>query len=311
MRILVLGAGAIGGYFGGRLAAAGKDVTFLVRPERARLMAEHGISIESPAGNVSVPSPITITADQVNSPYDLILLSCKSYDLESAVDSIRGAIGPCTLILPLLNGMRHLDELDRLLGKERILGGTCFISTKLEPQGRVVHFSDVHTICFGARHADQESRVSEISEALGEAGFQLRASENIMQELWEKWIFIASIAGLTCLFRCSLGDVNSSGGTDVVHALYEECRQVASDNGYPPREEAMAFALRHLTNPESPITASMLGDIERHGPTEGEQIFDDLLRRRKQVSSPDLSVLRLAALHVRCYQRRFVNPLEK
>ncbi|WP_437191898.1 ketopantoate reductase family protein [Planctomicrobium sp. SH527] len=307
MRILVLGAGAIGGYFGGRLQSAGKDVTFLVRPERARLMAEHGLTIESPAGTVSVPSPVTITADQVNSPYDLILLSCKSYDLESAVDSIRNAIGPRTLILPLLNGMRHLDELDRLLGVERVLGGACFISTKLEAQGRVVHFSDVHTICFGARHADQESRVAEVSGALGGAGFELRASDNIMLEMWEKWIFIASIAGLTCLFRSSLGVVNSSGGTDVVHALYEECRQIAVENGYIPRDHAVQFALGHLTNPESPITASMLGDIERHGPTEGEQIFGDLLRRRKQVPSPDLSVLRMAELHLRCYQRRFVS----
>ena len=123
MRILVVGAGAIGGYFGGRLLQAGSDVTFLVRPKRASELASAGLVIRSPAGDVTLKNPPTVQADKLAETFDVVLLSCKAFDLEDAIKSFAPAVGPKTAIIPLLNGMLHLDVLDKKFGADRVLAG--------------------------------------------------------------------------------------------------------------------------------------------------------------------------------------------
>ncbi|SFJ07939.1 ketopantoate reductase family protein [Planctomicrobium piriforme] len=304
MRILVLGAGAIGGYFGGRLLDAGRDVTFLVRPERAKKLSKQGLSIQSASGDLHLTAPKTLLKENLREQFDLVILSCKAYDLDSSIDAIAPAIGPQTAVLPLLNGMRHLEVLDERLGSQHVLGGTCFISTRLEPNGSILHLSDVHIVRFGTRSPEQNDMATNVSAALSGAGFEALQCENILLDMWEKWIFLASMAGLTCLLRGTIGDVAAADGTDVAKALLDECREIATAAGYPPRPEAYQFALERLTAPGSPIAASMLGDLERGGPTEGEHVLGDLLRRRKNPASPDLSLLRLATLHLRTGQIR-------
>jgi len=131
MKLLVVGAGAVGGYFGGRLLQAGRDVTFLVRPCRAAELAQSGLVIKSPAGDVTLPDPKTVTAERLRQNFDLVLLSCKAYDLEGALVSLAPAVGPGTVILPLLNGLRHLDRLDTTFGRAKVLGGQCVISAAI------------------------------------------------------------------------------------------------------------------------------------------------------------------------------------
>src|SRR5262245_66324332 len=138
MRFLVVGAGAMGGYFGGRLLVAGRDVTFLVRPARAARLAATGLTICSPAGDVHLPSPPTVLSSDIRDPFDVVILSCKAYDLGGAIDSVASAVGPGTVIIPLLNGMRHLDDLDARFGQERVLGGACFFPAAVAERGRVV-----------------------------------------------------------------------------------------------------------------------------------------------------------------------------
>src|SRR5688572_19463643 len=132
MRFLVVGAGATGGYFGGRLLEVGRDVTFLVRPARAERLAAAGLVITSPAGDVAVLPPPTVLAANLRTPFDVVILACKAYDLEGAIASFAPAVGPNTAVVPLLNGMRHLDALDARFGADRVLGGSCFISAKLD-----------------------------------------------------------------------------------------------------------------------------------------------------------------------------------
>src|SRR6516162_351365 len=132
MRFLVVGAGATGGYFGGRLLEAGRDVTFLVRQARAERLAAAGLTITSPAGDVTLRSPPTVLAAELRTPFDAVILSCKAYDLGGAIESFAPAVGPGTVVVPLLNGMRHLDVLDRELGAEHVLGGQCLISSRLD-----------------------------------------------------------------------------------------------------------------------------------------------------------------------------------
>jgi len=304
MRFLVVGAGATGGYFGGRLLEAGQDVTFLVRPARAERLAATGLTISSPAGNVTLRSPPTALATELRDPFDAVILSCKAYDLDGAIESFAPAVGPDTAVVPLLNGMRHLDALDACFGAGRVLGGSCFISAKLDDGGRIAHVSDIHRLAFGERAGGLSPRVEALTAAMSGAKFEAVASEQILLVMWEKWVFLAALAGITCLARAAVGDVVAAGGADLAAALLEECRAIAAAAGYPPRPDSLKASLTRLTDPVSAVTASMLGDVERRGRTEAEHVLGDLLRRRGGAPDGDRSLLRLAYVAVKAAAAR-------
>jgi len=303
MKILVVGAGSIGGYFGGRLLEAGRDVTFLVRAHRAAQLAHSGLQIRSALGDVSLRAPPTVAAEALRAPFELVLLSCKAYDLRGAMDSFAPAVGPETAILPLLNGMAHLDVLEARFGAARVLGGLCLISSTLEPDGRIVHLNEQHAVCFGEREGVRTERAHAIESALSGARFDARCSDIILQEMWEKWVFIAATAGITCLMRATIGDIVAAGAEAFGAALLKECAAIAACNGYTPRADSMKQSMRTLTAAGSPITASMFKDIERDAPIEAEQIVGDLLRRAGTDSTAD-SLLQVASAHLRTYEAR-------
>jgi 2-dehydropantoate 2-reductase len=302
MRILVVGAGAIGGYFGGRLLQANRDVTFLVRERRAAQLRETGLVIRSPAGDLHVPAPPVVLAADLRHPYDLILLSCKAYDLESAIESFAPAVGPDTVILPLLNGMKHLDMLDARFGPAAVFGGQCVISAVLDAEGRILHLNDMHSLTFGERSRRPSERAQAVQAQLAGAPFTMRLSDNILQSMWEKWAFIAAAAGITCLMRAAVGDIHAAGGADLSAQVYEECAQIAAEAGYSPSPPMRERSLAALTAAGSSLTASMLRDIESGGRTEADQILGDLLQRRK--SATGRSILAVAHVHVKAYEAR-------
>ena len=304
VRILVVGAGAIGGYFGGRLLAAGRDVVFLVRPKRAAQLAQTGLVIRSRFGDVNWPAPPTVTADALRDPFDLILLSCKAYDLAAAVDSFAPAVGTQTAILPLLNGMAHLDVLASRFDRSHVLGGLCVISATLGPEGDIRHLNDIHRMAFGEQDGAVSPRSEAIAAALSGAGFELRLSNAILQEMWDKWVFIAAAAGITCLMRAAFGDIVAAGAVDLTTALFDECCAIAAAQGFPPGEATRKFTRSMLTAPQSTITASMLRDIERGGPIEADHIVGDLLRRSTAQPPNDRSLLRIAYAHLKAYEAR-------
>jgi 2-dehydropantoate 2-reductase len=307
MRILVVGAGAIGGYFGGRLIEAGRDITFLVRPRRAAELAASGLVIKSAAGNLTVPSPPTVLADALDTPFDLILLSCKAYDLDSAIAAFAPAVGSQTAILPLLNGMRHLDVLDARFGRERVLGGQCYIAATLDQDRAIVHLNNDHELSFGECDGGRSARIDAISGEMAGALFKPRASEQILQEMWEKWVFLATLAGGTCLMRAAIGDIVAApGGRDFMLALLEECRAVAQANRHAPREAFVERYRAALTAEGSALTASMLRDIERGAPIEGDHIVGDLIRRGGDSGARlgEVSLLGVAYVHLKAYEAR-------
>jgi 2-dehydropantoate 2-reductase len=303
MRILVVGAGAIGGYFGGRLLEAGRDVTFLVRSRRAAQLAETGLIVKSPLGDIDRPNPPTISTQELREPFDLIILSCKAYDLDGAIYSFAPAVGPGAFILPLLNGMRHLDQLDARFGAPRVLGGLCAISASLDPEGRILHFGDFHNLAFGARDDAQSKQLGPVETALLNAGFDARRSDDILQAMWEKWAFIAPAAAITCLMRAAAGDIAAAGASDLAVSLIDECAAIAADNGFAPSEGAMARGKTMLTAPGSEFVASMLRDVERGARTEADHIVGDLLTRRRAGADPK-SLLRIAYAHLKAYEAR-------
>jgi len=297
MRILVVGAGALGGYFGGRLAAAGRDVTFLVRPARAAQLREAGLVIHSGCGDLALRDVKTVTRDALHEPFDLIVLSCKAYDLDDAIDSFAPAVGAGTLILPLLNGMRHLETLQQRFGADAVLGGVCLIAATLNDKREIVHMNDMHAIVFGEVAGGLSARVNAVADVLGNAGFDSKATPQIMQEMWEKWVFLASLAGSTCLFRATVGDILATpDGETVIERLFAECRAVAADNGTPVRDAFVERARAMLFARGSTMTASMLRDVRNGSRTEADHVLGDMIRRggAAQQTPGELTVLRIA-----------------
>jgi 2-dehydropantoate 2-reductase len=312
MRVLVVGAGAIGGYFGARLLQAGRDVTFLVRPRRASELADNGLIVESPRGNIVLRAPPTILAENLRKPFDLVLLACKAYDLASAMDSFASAVGPATMILPLLNGMRHLDWLDERFEGYRVLGGQCVIAATLDAHRAIVHLNDTHLLSFGERDGSISDRIRAVANTLGNAGFDARLSDHILQEMWDKWVFLATLAGSTCLMRASIGDIMASpGGKESILTLLEECRAIADSEGHAPQAAFRDQVRVELTATGSPLTASMLRDVESNAPVEADHIVGDLLRRRSKSYPNDKqrSMLETAYTHLKAYEMRRARSL--
>lgn len=302
MRILVIGAGAVGGYFGARLVEAGRDVTFLVRAGRAAQLRQ-GLFVKSPAGDLELDAPRIVTADRLAAPYDLILLSCKAYDLDDAIASFAPAVGPDSTILPLLNGMAHIDVLNARFGAARVLGGQCVISATLDDAGRILHLNDMHAMSFGEQGGGRSDRVTRVAAALAGAKFVAEPSENVLLEMWEKWLFIATAAGMTCLMRAAIGDIVAAGAGALPLALLDDCVGIAASHGFAPRTAALDRFRAILSAPQSPIMASMLRDIERGARIEADHIVGDLLRRGGDDLDPQ-SLLRIAYAHLKAYEAR-------
>jgi len=297
MRVLILGAGAIGGYFGARLIEAGADVSFLVRPARAASIARHGLRVSGSRGDFARPVRAITAPD---GPCDLVLLSCKAYDLDSAIAALRPAVGASTQVLPLLNGLRHLDALDAAFGAGRVLGGLCHISVTLEADGSIRQFGSLERLTYGSR--DGESVPKAIDALLRAIGPQAARSPDVLGAMWDKFAFIAALAGGTCLMRGSVGEIVATGeGADLMRRLHAECAATAASGGHALDAGAIDAAHGILAAPGSALKASMLRDLERGARTEGEHILGDM-RARAVAFGLDTPLLSTALAHLRVYE---------
>jgi len=302
MKMLVLGAGALGGYYGARLAQAGADVTFLVRPKRAALLAERGLSVHSPLGDFH-GQVNTILAQGIDSHYDAVLLTCKAYDLDSAVAAIKPAVGPATVIVPLLNGLCAYDTLDQHFGRERVMGGVAYIATSLNDSGEIMHLSELDRLSVGAR----SDRHVEVAKAFYEFAARTPGSrslsEQIEQELWEKWVMISAGAAITCLMRAPICDISKADeGRHLIEQMLAECIEVARSSGFAPRAEAEKTIRGSLLDPNSKWAASMMRDIAKSTPKiESDAIVGDMVRRA-QAHGLQTPLLRIALCHLQSYE---------
>jgi 2-dehydropantoate 2-reductase len=304
MRILVVGAGAIGGYFGGRLLQAGRDVTFLVRPRRAAELASAGLVIKSPNGDVTLTAPPSVQADKLDKAFDLVLLSCKAFDLEDAIKSFAPAVGPNTAILPLLNGMRHLDILDQRFGKNATLGGQCAIAVTLNERREIVQLTPMQSLGFGERDGKISDRVQAITEAMSAGKFGATASRQVIQDMWEKWVFLASLAASTCAMRAPVGHILAApGGKDFILGILDECSAIASAEGHAPTGPFSERAKGMLTAEGSQLTASMFRDIKAGAKVEADHVIGDLIARGDAAKVP-VPKLKIAYTHLKAYENQ-------
>jgi 2-dehydropantoate 2-reductase len=302
MRVLVVGAGAIGGYFGGRMLQAGRDITFLVRPKRASELASAGLVIKSPNGDVTLKNPATVQADTIRDTFDVVLLSCKAYDLDDAIKSFAPAVGPQTSIIPMLNGMLHLDTLDQRFGRERVLGGLCAIVVTLNEQREVVQLQPVQSLNFGERDSKTSDRVRAIADTFSVVNGAM-PSENVVQDMWEKWVFLGSIAASTSLMRGPVGAILSApGGRDFLLGILDECTAVAKAAGHEPRGPFFQRIKGVLTAEGSPMTASMFRDITAGGKVEADHVVGDMIARAEAAKIP-APKLRVAYTHLKTYEK--------
>jgi 2-dehydropantoate 2-reductase len=304
MRVLVVGAGAIGGYFGGRMLQAGRDVTFLVRPKRASELAGAGLVIRSPNGDVTLKNPPTVQADRLSGKFDVVLLSCKAFDLDDAIKSFAPAVGPQTAIIPLLNGMKHLNVLEQKFGRERVLGGLCAIAATLNEQREVVQLTPMQSLNFGERDGKMSDRVRAIAEVFASGNFGAAASEQIMQDMWEKWVFLASLAASTSLMRTSVGNILAApGGEDFLLGILDECSAIATAAGHSPGGPFFQRTRGLLTAEGSPLTASMFRDVKAGLPVEADHVIGDLIVRAEAAKVP-VPKLRIAYTHLKAYEKQ-------
>jgi len=303
MRVLVVGAGAIGGYFGGRMQQAGRDVTFLVRPKRASELASAGLVIKSPNGDVTLKNPPTVQADKIADKFDVVLLSCKAFDLDDAIKSFAPAVGDKTAIIPVLNGMLHLGVLDQKFGAPRVLGGLCAIAATLNEAREVVQFAPMQSLNFGERAGGTSDRVRAIADTFSVIN-GAAASEHIMQDMWEKWVFLASLAASTSLMRTSIGNILAApGGRDFLLGMLDECTAIATDAGHKPGGPFFERARGMLTAEGSPMTASMFRDIKAGAQVEADHVIGDLIVRADAAKIP-VPKLRTAYTHLKAYEKQ-------
>ncbi len=303
MKLLILGAGAVGGYLGARLIEAGADVTFLLRNSRLDTVRNHGLRINSKQGNIHV-MPAVVDSHTLTTGFDLIILACKSYSLARAIEDIKPAVGADTFILPFLNGVNHLALLDQSFGTAKVLGGIAHLAVKLEADGEISHLNDFHRFIYGARHSDQEKTVKSLQSIISKTVLEQELSANIEQAMWEKFVFLATLAGTTCLFRGSIGEIlETYRGKKFILELLQECMETATASGFALSEKSIKEYVDVLTEAGSGYTASMLRDIESAAPTEADHILGDMVKRSEALGVAN-DLAGYAWSHLQVYEMR-------
>jgi 2-dehydropantoate 2-reductase len=306
MRLLVVGAGSTGGYIGGRLAQAGRDVTFLVRRGRAERLRRDGLRIISPIGDATV-EPQLVTADTLDETFDGVLLSVKGFQLDAALDDLRPAVGPETMILPVLNGMRHMEILAEHFSPGNLVGCALKIATILDDEGRVVHLTPLQDLAYGELDGGTTPRIEALHDLMRAGGFQPRLSREIRREMWEKWILLATIGAVTCLMRGPIGEIEAApGGRVFALAVLDEAVATVRVIGTGPSEAFLTATRDQLTAKGSPLTSSMYRDLLKGRPVEVENIIGDLVRGAAGAGI-ETPLLGAAYTHLTVFQNRLEN----
>ncbi|OZI60522.1 2-dehydropantoate 2-reductase [Bordetella genomosp. 11] len=304
MKILVVGAGAIGGYYGARLLQAGADVTFLVRPRRATLLRETGLRVKSSLGDYAGPVR-TVTRDAVRPDYDLVLLSCKTYDLDAAIADIAPAMRGPAVLLPFLNGMSVYDALDGHYGRDRVLGGVAYIATMLEPDGAIRHFGSNDVVQVGARSPFARAIAEDFHALISRSPGNRAIAADIDQALWNKWVMLASGALMNCLMRGTLADILATrDGRALMRQAMEECSAVAAAEGHPLGDEETQRLSARLLDETSTWAASMMRDIGQDMPRlEADAIVGDMIVRAERHGLA-VPLIRASYCNLQVYERQ-------
>jgi 2-dehydropantoate 2-reductase len=305
MQTLILGAGAVGGYIGMKLIEAGSDVMFIARRDRLKQLSQKGLVVRSPLGNRATQ---VVASEHPASDFvpDVVILACKAPALHGAIATVKPNVSKDTLILPVLNGVSHIETLHQVFPDNPILGGIVHGALTLTPEGTIDHLSPFFTFIVGRTSGAVDTATQSLIQTLANSQVDARLSSDIQQDLWSKFVFLTSLAGITCLMRASIGTIMASvDGPRLTRQLFGECLNVAQLEDRATDAEALNAYLALLTQSGSNLTSSMLRDIASGRRTEYEHILGDMLRRA-QLYGLDTPILRICATHLACYEARFV-----
>ncbi|MFJ9011553.1 ketopantoate reductase family protein [Streptomyces canus] len=305
-RVLVVGAGATGGYFGARLAQAGRDVTFLVRPGRAAALRTTGLRLSGPDGDEAV-IPRLVTAQELADPYDVILLAVKAEALDTALTDVTPAVGESSVIIPFLNGIDHLKALtERFPGS--VLGGVVRAVAHLAADGAVIFGGPTAVMEIGELTGEVSDRVRAAAGVLASAGFAFSVSDDIRTAMWHKWVFISTVSVITCLMTGTIGEVAAvPGGPDFAAAVLEETTAVAAGAKHPLSAAQVQGLRTMMTQEGSPFAPSMYRDMTDQRPTEVEHVLASLSSAATDLDIPT-PLVDLAVLRLRVHNRKPVTP---
>ncbi|MYL43237.1 ketopantoate reductase family protein [Virgibacillus salexigens] len=283
MHVVILGAGALGGYFGLRYQEAGAKVTFLVRERRAEQIQKHGLAIRSPQGDYNVKDPILCTDPNNIEKPDIVIVSVKGYHLAGTLDSLQVLVQKGAYILPVLNGIEHMDILQEKLGEKNIIGGLSFIIATLNEQGYVVHSSDFHELVFGPLNSSQEEVCKRLEELSSKAVMTATYHPSILYEQWKKYMFISAFSGITTAINLPIGPIREHKETFAIAVnLLQEMKKLANACQIKVTDDDVEMAKEKLLGLNNEATSSMHQDRRKQSPLELDHLHGAAIRLAKQ-----------------------------
>ncbi|AQQ51989.1 ketopantoate reductase family protein [Planococcus lenghuensis] len=296
MKILVVGAGAVGGYFGGRLLEKGEDVTFLVRESRKRKLEENGFNIRSVHGDFNA-NPKLLVSGEREEKFDVAILSVKAYQLVRAIEDLRPHLAEDGIVLPLLNGISHIDELARTFGKERVIGGLCLIESTLDNDGTILQKSPMHQIVYGELSGEKTERIKRLEASFSGTKASFELSDHIEREMWHKYLFITAMSGITSLFEAPIGPIRDlDSGQRAIKALLNEITAIMQAVDAPIREDIADVLFERINGLGHAMKSSMQRDVEKGAPTEADHLQGYLL---KQAHAQGIEAPLLETIHTK------------
>ena len=264
MKIIVMGTGGVGGYFGARLAAAGHDVGFVARGKHLAAIKANGLKVLSELGDITI-HPASASDDPADlGVADIVLFCVKAYDTETAAELIKPVVGPDTGVIPFLNGVTHMETLDRVIGSGHVLGGVANISALIEEPGVVRHFATMQILRVGELDDSASPRILAFRAACAEAGIEAPVPESIERELWQKFVMICTLAGANCLTRLPLGNCRSDPATrTLMLAIAGEVVALARALDKPLPDDQVERTMAVLDMLPAGMKASILAALER------------------------------------------------
>ncbi len=279
MKIVVVGAGALGAYFGARWQEAGQDVTFLVRQKRADQLRKNGLRIKSIEGDYQLDKPAIVENPGEIQEADLVVLAVKGYHLDGTLEQLQVLVDKGAKVLPVLNGIEHIPILQEKLGKDAVLGGLSFIISTLDEQGGVEHTSPFHELVYGALTPEQEEICRQIAAASEKANFTARWSEDIDTDMWKKYMFITAFSGITTAADLPIGTIRNHPETfAVAKAMLAEMKQLANKKQVSLTDDHVEQAIRQLNGLDDAATSSMHQDRRKGISLEVEHLHGGALR---------------------------------
>ncbi|PGT81743.1 MULTISPECIES: ketopantoate reductase family protein [Bacillaceae] len=294
MKVLVVGAGAVGGYFGGRLHEKGVDVTFLVREGRQKQLKEKGLKIESIHGNYTFQPKTVLTMESEIEVYDVILIGTKSYHFNQAIQDIKPFVGTQTTIIPMLNGIKHLYELQTMFAKEQIIGGLCFVESTVNEEGTIIQTSTSHELVYGELSGEETERIMKIEEVFSHTKASIRRSNTILQDMWHKYMFITGLSGVTSLFRSSIGPIlKTEHGLEIIEGLFAEIGFIMRKMNAPIVDGIEEVQVNRVKEMDYTMKSSMQRDMEKGFQVEANHLQGYLLSEaeKHKVKTPYLKIV--------------------